>query len=107
MIDGFERFLFRLERMRWMQFGYVFESLRDVITAYFALESRANGLEMHELSRAALSKVAASIVFIWTVATNIKDATEMPTFLLSISSTISAIANGSKPIAGLLTFGGP
>lgn len=38
LIDGLRQFHFRLSRLKWLGWGYTIAGLRDVITAYLALE---------------------------------------------------------------------
>lgn len=106
IIDGLAQFRFRLERVRWLGYGYAIESLREVIGAYFALERGFVDDGSMPVVEATLKKVAEGVKKIYEKVGVVKEATEHADFLLKAYGAASLYANANAGgIAGLLTFG--
>lgn len=107
LIDGLLQFRFRLERVRWLGYGYAIESLKEVIGAYLALERGFVDDGSMPVVKAMLQKVGEGIKAIYASAGVAKDATDRADFLLKAYGAASMYANANTGgVAGLLTFGG-
>lgn len=107
LINGLDEFIFRLERLRWLGWGYSLEALKDVIGAYLALEKGFVDDNSMPMVDATLKKVAGGIRAIYEKAGVAKDVTETSGFMLKAYGTAAAFLNASTGgVQGLLTFGG-
>ncbi|NKE46070.1 hypothetical protein HB662_14885 [Roseomonas frigidaquae] len=105
IIEGLLVFRFRLERLRWLGWGYSLQALREVIAAYLALHGHVN-LEAEPLTDAMLRKVAAYVGRVVKAAQFVKDTAETGQFMLQAYGAITLISQGKETIAGLLSYGG-
>ena len=104
MIEGLQSFVFRLERLEWLGRGYALEGLKDVLLAYLALEGAvALGGDGAELQKAILAKCSASIRRILKAFDVVRENTERADWALKAYGAVSAIADGSSTISGLLS----
>lgn len=104
LINGLQEFLFRLERLEWLGWGYSVESLKDVIMAYFALERGLDPISNPDAG-AMLQKIGAALKKVYRFATGTKEATETADWALSffhVAMKVGATGSGGF-IAGYLT----
>jgi len=107
LIEGLEQFIFRLERLRWLGWGYSLEALKDVIGAYFALERGFDTEGGDQIMDATLRKVAGALRSIYSKAGAAKDVVETSDFFLKAYGAAAIYLNTSSGgVSGLLTFGG-
>jgi hypothetical protein len=65
LIDGLRQFHFRLERLKWLGWGYTVVGLRDVITAYLALERDFPDSAENTSAAAALKWTGGLLETVW------------------------------------------
>lgn len=106
IIDGLERFHFRLSKLRWVGWGYVLQSLRDTMHAYLALHGVAPNLATRPITEALLRKVTGFVAAVWAVAYGAKEFDETADFVLEAVEKIGQIEQGKAIISGLLGSGG-
>lgn len=107
LIDGLRQFEFRVQRLRWLGWGYTLESLKDVISAYMALERGFVDDNSNPMVAATLKKVRDALRAIYTTAGVAKDTVESAEFILKAYGAASMIINAKiGGIAGFLTFSG-
>ncbi|MCW2365560.1 hypothetical protein M2341_001007 [Sphingobium sp. B7D2B] len=99
-IDGLRQFRFRLERVRWLGWGYTIESLRELLSAYMALERGASSDDPQ--AEATLKKLGAFVKFVFAKAGLAKDMSDTAEFVLTAYRTVSTFA--TPVLAGYLTF---
>lgn len=105
LIDGLERFRFRLERLEWFGWGFSIQSLRDVILAYLALE---RGLKPNEDPKASvlLEKVGGLLRAVFKYASGAKDVGETAEWLLGVYRAAVIVApTATGYVVGYLTHG--
>lgn len=103
LIDGVERFIFRLDHLRWTGWGYAVASLRDVIGAYLALERGINP-QAAPTGAAALLKVVAKLAKPFTLITKAREKQDDLAFVLeAYKATAPLITHSLGYVAGLLT----
>jgi len=103
LIEGLERFLFRLERLRWFGWGYSVESLREVIGAYMALERGLDPIRNPD-AKATLRMVRVVIQKAFSYGTKAKDATETGGWLLECyRAAVTYGPAAASFVAGYLT----
>lgn len=106
LIDGLEQFAFRLNRLKWLGWGYSLEALKDVIGAYLALERGFDAESDGQMIDATLRKVAGALKSIYSRAGTTKQAVETADFFLRAYGTAAIYINStSGGVSGLLTFG--
>lgn len=101
IVDGLSQLVFRLERVKWLGWGYTVESLREVIGAYLALE-RGITANQNPDAEAVLKK---TLSFVSTFFEKVKFAQETvggADFILRAYGAVTLITQGKAPIAGLL-----
>lgn len=104
MIDGLERFQFRLTRLQWLGWGYTLDSLREIIAAYMLLERGGVDPQTNPNSAAILKKVGTVIQSVYRRVTVAKDVAETGDWLLKVYGAGSLVYQAGRPlIAGLLT----
>lgn len=103
LIEGVERFRFRLERLAWMGWGYTAESLRDVIAAYFALERSNLSNDDNPIASVMLKNVADLVSNFYNKTKFAKDVTSVGDFMLRAYGAASVAAHAAPKIVGLLT----
>lgn len=100
IIDGLQQFRFRLERIRWLGWGYTIESLRELLAAYMALEKGAAADDPQ--AEATLKKLATFVRGVFAKAGMAKDISDTASFILSAYKTVSTFA--TPILAGYLTY---
>lgn len=103
LIDGLKHLLFRLERFRWLGWGYTLESLREVIGAYLLLERQGINTNVNPDSAAVLFKVGGVIKSIYEKLEKVKSLTENVDFVLKAYGAVSLIQAGASTVTGLLS----
>jgi|JI10StandDraft_1071094.scaffolds.fasta_scaffold375151_2 hypothetical protein len=103
IIEGLEQFLFRIERLEWLGWGYSLESLKSVVMAYIALERGFSGEATTPNTGAALKKVGAGLKAVFEVVGVSKDIVERADFALKAYGVICLTLQGASIISGLLT----
>ena len=106
IIDGLEQFCFRLQRVGWLGWGYTVESLRDVISAYLALERGVPDMQAAPDAEALLRKTVACVKNVFSKVGATRQAAGDAAFMLLAYEQIVKVAQGKAPLAGLLTFAG-
>ncbi len=104
LVDGLEQFVFRARNLTWFGWGYTYQSLREVIGAYLALE---RGLEVElqaGMPGAMLRKVWNFLSTVGPVVGKAKDATDKGQFLLSLYGGYHLLVQHG-PTALLKSFG--
>jgi len=105
LIEGLRQFKFRVERLRWMGWGYTLQSLREVISAYMALERGFTTEGEMPLVAAVLKKTAQGLRKIYSTAGVAKEVFESGDFILKAYGAASMVINAKVAgIAGVLTF---
>lgn len=103
LIEGVERFLFRLDKLKWVGWGYAAESLREVVGAYLALERGVDPTTM-PTANAGLKKIASKLkkpLSLISKGRGVKDDAE---FMLTAYHASSQFVKPTLGyIAGLLT----
>jgi len=105
LVEGLERMAFRLERIKWFGWGYTLESLREVISAYFALERATPQDGSNPPAEAMIKFVSQFVSNFLSKAGLAKDAYETGDFMLKAYGAIQLLLAGKSTIAGLLTHG--
>ena len=101
MIDGVRQFRLRLQKIRWLGWGYTFASLREVIAAYKLLESNIDPISNPD-AEAVLKKGASFFVKVFAKVGVAKETVEKADFLLKAYGAINLIEQGTSA-TGLLT----
>lgn len=103
LIEGLESFLFRIERLNWLGHGYALDGLREVIKAYLSLQGAQfvdpSGAELQD---AILARAKASILRVLGVFDLAKENLDRADWALKAYGAVSALADGSATVAGLL-----
>ena len=103
LLDGLGKFKFKLERLKWVGWGYTVQSLREVMGAYLALEKgHVQGSE-GDIYDAMYRKVVVGLKAIFEKIGAAKDLTESVEFALKAYGFVTLCLHGGTPIAGLLT----
>lgn len=102
MIDGLTNFRFRVVRVGWFGWPDTFETLREVIAAYMALE-RGQPQEESPIYEAMLKKVGSALKSVFDKVKFVKDVQETGDWLLKCYGAVHAVAYVSPTVAGLLT----
>lgn len=104
LIDGLDRFLFRLMKLQWVGWGYTLESLRDVIGAYLLLERGGIDAKVNPDAAAAFQKVGSFIKYVYGKVGVAKQAQEKGEWLLKMYGLGSLIYQAGGPlISGYLS----
>lgn len=104
MIEGLERFQFRLERLAWLGWGYTLDSLREIIAAYMLLEREGIDPQDNPNAAAVLKKVGSVIQSVYERVATAKGVVETGDWLLKAYGAGSLVYQTGRPlIAGLLT----
>ncbi|MES3048097.1 hypothetical protein [Sphingomonas faeni] len=101
ILEGLDRFQFRLSRLTWLGWGYTLESLRDVIAAYVMLE-RGLDVEKNPDADAVLRKVGGLVQAVYSRLQTAKGAVETGDLMLKAYGLGSLWYHGKPVIAGLL-----
>lgn len=103
LIDGVERFIFRLDHLNWTGWGYAVASLRDVIGAYLVLE-RGIDPQTAPTGAAALLKVVAKLAKPFELIAKARDKKDDIAFVLeAYKATAPLVTPALGYVAGLLT----
>lgn len=104
IIDGLRQFLFRLDRLKWLGWGYSVESLKDVIMAYFALE-RGLDVNIDPVCGAAIQKIGSALKRVYGFTGAAKEATETSDWALAFFKVAIKFGTtgGGGYVAGLLS----
>jgi len=105
LIEGLEQFSFRLGKLQWLGYGYTVASLREVISAYMALERSVTDLQARPDADAMMKKTAGVIRSVYERITIAKGAVETGDFMLKAYSTVALAVTAYPGIAGLLSKG--
>ena len=103
LIEGLEHLVFRLERLRWLGWGYALEALKEVIAAYMLLERQGVDVNVNPDAAAVLSKVAAVIRTVYEKVEKAKGVAETGDFILRAYGAAAAVQAVLPTIRGLLT----
>ncbi len=103
ILDGVEEFRFRVERLRWVGWGYALESLKEVIGAYLALE-RTIVANKNPDAEAVLKKVCSFIEKFYARTQIVKGVVETGDIILRLYGALAAIRHVGG-ISGLLPTG--
>lgn len=102
LIEGLSAFRFRLQRLKYMGWGYTIDSLRDVISAYFALERGFASGGLNPTADAMKKFVFGFIKSFYEKAKLVKDVTELGDWMLKAYAVATLTANMKGPIIALL-----
>jgi len=102
LIDGLDQLLFRLERIKWLGWGYTVDSLRDVVGAYLALERSMPTEGINPITEAMVRGVGNFIKSFYDKTRVAKDVVETGDWLLRAYGGVMAVTHGSTTIAGLI-----
>lgn len=106
LLDGLSQLRFRLERLTWLGWGYTLHGLRDVISAYFALERGFPQDGTNPPAQAMLKHVGEFARTFFEKAGFAKETVELGEFMLKAYGTVQLVLAGKTTIAGLLTYAG-
>ena len=106
LLDGLRQLRFRLERIKWLGWGYTLQGLRDVIAAYFALERGFPQDGSNPPAQAMLKFVGEFVQGFFEKAGFAKETIELGDFMLKAYGTVQLLLAGKTTIAGLLTYAG-
>lgn len=106
LIEGLKQLQFRLKRIKWLGWGYTLQGLRDVITAYFALERGLPQDGSNPPAQAMIKFVADFVRSFFEKAGFAKETIETGDFMLKAYGTVQLLIAGQTTIAGLLTYDG-
>lgn len=100
LISGLAEFLFRAERLQWLGYGYCMDSLREVITAYMALERGEIDPAVHPDISGALKRVEAFIKCAYSKLAGTKGAVETADWVLRAYGATTLLVE--RGVVGLL-----
>jgi hypothetical protein len=106
LLDGLYQLRFRLERIRWLGWGYTLQGLREVIAAYFALERGFSQDGSNPPAQAMLKFVGEFVQGFFEKAGFAKESIELGDFMLKAYGTVQMLLAGKKTVVGLLTYAG-
>ncbi|WP_372096797.1 hypothetical protein [Tistrella mobilis] len=106
LLDGLIHLEFSLKKFKWLGQGYNIQSLREVVSAYMALEQEICNHPNNDIGKAAANKCKKLISTFFDRIKGAKDIYETTDFLLKTYGAASLYIQGSGIInGGLLTFG--
>lgn len=105
IIEGLEQFLFRLDKMQWLGYGYTIASLREVIAAYMALDRNSLDPNEQPIESAILHRTATVIKSAYSYIARAKDYKENYDFILTAFNATSVAITSYPVIKGLLSSG--
>ena len=106
LIEGLKNVQFRLGRISWLGWGYTLQGLRDVISAYFALERGMPQDGTNPPAEAMIKVVSKFVRGFFEKAGFTKEVIETGDFMLKAYGTVQLLIAGQTTVAGLLTHGG-
>ncbi|AHE52826.1 hypothetical protein NX02_05435 [Sphingomonas sanxanigenens DSM 19645 = NX02] len=103
LIDGLERFEFRLRHIHWFGWDYAAASLREVIAAYLVLEKVTPTLSNPD-AEAVLMKIGGFFKRMDGIVSGAKDIHEKADWVLQVSTWAfrGLVGTGGAALAGLL-----
>ncbi|MFC7553469.1 hypothetical protein ACFQU7_16235 [Pseudoroseomonas wenyumeiae] len=107
LIEGLLNLNFRLLHFQWLGWGYCIKSLREVISAYMALEQAAPSLDSELVSSAMMQKTRTFLSNTFKIMKVAKDLDDVAGLSLKMYGAVSAVAQGKSIISGLLTHTQP
>lgn len=106
LIEGLTQVRFRLERIRWLGWGYTLHGLRDVISAYFALERGMPQDGTNPPAEAMIKLVSKFVRGFFEKTGFAKDVIDTGDFMLKAYGTVQLLIAGQTTVAGLLSHSG-
>lgn len=103
LLDGLHQLRFRLERIKWLGWGYTLQGLRDVIAAYFALERGFPQDGRNPPAQAMLKLVGEFAQSFFEKAGFAKETIELGDFMLKAYGAVQLLLAGQTTVAGFLT----
>jgi hypothetical protein len=103
LLSGLYQLRFRLERMNWLGWGYTLQSLREVISAYFALERGITPDSSNPPAQAMHKFVGDFVKEFLKKAGIAKETLETGDFMLKAYGAVQLLISGKATVAGLLT----
>lgn len=105
LIEGLYQFKFRLEKVRWLGWGYALDSLREVVAAYVMLERTGVSPENNPDAAAVLKLVGDLLKSVHKRVQTAKGVVESGDFLLKMYGAGALWYQGKPFVAGLLGSG--
>jgi hypothetical protein len=102
LIEGIEAFVFRMERLRWLGWGYSLESLKNVVLAYVALDSGVADQNVTPIAAAMQKKLKAGLKSIFRSVGLAKDVVDRADFALKAYGAFTLAVQAQTGIAGLI-----
>jgi hypothetical protein len=102
LIEGLGSFIFRMERFRWLGWGYSLESLKAVVMAYVALERGDLGEPKRPKRTAAIKRIGGGLKRVFEIVGVSKDVVERADFALKAYGALMIAVQSRQTIAGLL-----
>lgn len=103
IIEGLYLFRFRLDRVRWLGWGYSLVALRDVIQAYLALNGIITDRNNRPDAGGMLMKLSAVIGRVCRAVRIAREVSETGEFLVDAYGKISELTREAPNIAGLIS----
>lgn len=105
LIDGLSQFRFRLEKVRWLGWGYALDSLREIVAAYVMLERTGVSAENNPDATAVMKLVGGFLKNVYERIQVAKGVVDSGDFLLKVYGA-GALWHQAKPaLAGLIGSG--
>jgi hypothetical protein len=105
IIEGVEKFRFRLQRLEWIGWADTLKSFRDVLSAYFALERGFPDTNVSPDAGAVLLKLKAFASHVFDKLKIAKDVAATGDFTLRFYGATVLFLHGRDAIKGLLPHG--
>jgi hypothetical protein len=102
LIEGVENFIFRMEHLQWLGWGYSLESLKAVIMAYVALQRGNYSDENFPNLGAAIKKIGGALKQVFEIVGIGKDITERADFALKAYGALDLAYKTHVGISGFL-----
>lgn len=102
LLEGLQQLRFRLEKFKWLGWGYALDSLRQVIGAYMMLERQDLDPQVRPDAAAMLVKTGAAIKAVYEKMQVVKGMTETGDWLLKAYGTLALVHQAFPGISGLL-----
>lgn len=103
LIDGINRFMFRLEKLEWVGWGYTLEGLRDVIGTYLTLQGKID-IEQEPIAAAAVMKLGSLLAKVSEfVSAGREGADNLDAVVKVLRATVNVAVPAATYIAGYLT----
>lgn len=103
IIDGLEAFVFRMQRLKWLGWGYSVESLRSVVTAYFALERGFVDDASMPSTEATLKKLYAGLAKVFEAVGVAKEFVECSNFILKAYGALTLSIQAKSGVVALIS----